>query len=49
MLDTGILVAALITRDTPLDQLYQLWRKRRFTLITSEPQLRAGADINTYR
>ena len=39
MLDTGILVAALITRDTPPDQLYQLWRKRRFTLITSEPQL----------
>ena len=36
MLDTGILVAALITRDTPSDQLYQLWRKRRFTLITSE-------------
>ena len=39
VLDTGILIAALITRDTPPDQLYQLWRKRRFTLITSEPQL----------
>ena len=34
MLDTGILIAALITRDTPPDQLYQLWRKRRFTLLS---------------
>lgn len=39
VLDTGILIAALITRGTPPDRLYQLWRKKRFTLITSEWQL----------
>jgi hypothetical protein len=27
VLDTGILIAALITADTPPDQLYQAWRK----------------------
>ncbi len=48
MLDTGILVAALITRDTPPDQLYQLWRKQRFTLITSEPQLSEFRRVTRY-
>ena len=49
VLDTGILVAALITRDTPPDQLYQLWRKRRFTLITSESQLDEFRRVTRYR
>jgi hypothetical protein len=31
--DTGILIASLITADTPPDQICQAWRKRRFTLI----------------
>lgn len=39
VLDTGILIAALITADTPPDQVYQAWRKKRFTLVTSEWQL----------
>ena len=39
VLDTGILIAALITADTPPDQVYQAWRKKRFTLITSVWQL----------
>lgn len=39
VLDTGILIAALITADTPPDQIYQAWRKKRFTLITSSWQL----------
>jgi len=39
VLDTGILIAALITRDTPPDRIYQAWRKRRFELVTSEWQL----------
>ena len=39
VLDTGILIAALITRDTPPDRIYQAWRKRRFELATSEWQL----------
>ena len=28
VLDTGILIAALITKDTPPDRIYQAWRKR---------------------
>jgi hypothetical protein len=39
VLDTGILIAALITADTPPDQVYQAWRKKRFTLVTSTWQL----------
>lgn len=39
VLDTGILIAALITADTPPDRVYQAWRKKRFTLITSAWQL----------
>ena len=49
VLDTGILIAALITRDTPPDRLYQLWRKRRFTLITSESQLDEFRRVTRYR
>ena len=49
VLDTGILIAALITRDTPPDRLYQLWRKRRFTLITSESQLDEFRGVTRYR
>ncbi len=39
VLDTNVLVAALITRGTPPDQLYEAWRDGRFTLITSELQI----------
>jgi len=39
VLDTGILIAALITADTPPDRVYQAWRKKRFTLVTSAWQL----------
>lgn len=39
VLDTGILIAALTTADTPPDRVYQAWRKKRFTLITSAWQL----------
>ena len=39
ILDTNILIAALITRGTPPDQLYEAWRDGRFTLITSELQV----------
>ena len=49
VLDTGILIAALITRNTPPDQLYQLWRKRRFTLVTSELQLDEFRRVTRYR
>jgi hypothetical protein len=39
ILDTNILIAALITRATPPDRLYEAWRDGRFTLFTSELQI----------
>ncbi len=39
VLDTGVLIAALISSDTPPDLVYQAWRKKRFELVTSEWQL----------
>ena len=48
VLDTGILIAALITRDTPPDRIYQAWRKRRFELVTSEWQLEEFRRVSHY-
>ena len=47
-IDTGILIAALITRDTPPDRIYQAWRKRRFELVTSEWQLEEFRRVSRY-
>jgi uncharacterized protein len=33
ILDTNILIAALITRATPPDRLYEAWRDGRFTSL----------------
>ena len=48
VLDTGILIAALITKDTPPDLIYQAWRKRHFQLVTSEWQLDEFRRVNRY-
>lgn len=48
VLDTGILIAALITSDTPPDKIYQAWRKRRLELITSEWQLDEFRRVSRY-
>jgi len=48
VLDTGILIAALITKDTPPDQIYQAWRKRHFELVTSEWQLDEFRRVSRY-
>jgi len=48
VIDTGILIAALITKDTPPDQIYQAWRKRRFELVTSEWQLGEFRRVSRY-
>jgi putative PIN family toxin of toxin-antitoxin system len=48
VLDTGILIAALITKDTPPDQIYVAWRKRRFELVTSEWQLDEFRRVSRY-
>jgi len=48
VLDTCILIAALITADTPPDRIYQAWRKGRFVLITSEWQLAELRRVSRY-
>jgi putative PIN family toxin of toxin-antitoxin system len=48
VIDTGILIAALITRDTPPDRIYQAWRKRRFELVTSQWQLAEFRRVSRY-
>lgn len=48
VLDTGILIAALITSDTPPDRIYRAWRKGRFELITSEWQLEEFRRVSRY-
>lgn len=48
VLDTGVMIAALITKGTPPNQIYQAWRKRRFELITSEWQLDEFRRMSRY-
>jgi len=48
VLDTGILIAALITTDTPPALIYQAWRKKRFDLITSIWQLNEFRRVSRY-
>jgi putative PIN family toxin of toxin-antitoxin system len=48
VLDTGVLIAALITAGTPPDRIYQAWRKRRFELVTSEWQLTEFRRVSRY-
>jgi len=48
VLDTGILIAALITKDTSPDRIYQAWRKRRFELVTSQWQLDEFSRVSRY-
>ena len=48
VIDTGILIAALITTDTPPDKIYQAWRKQRFELVTSEWQLDEFRRVSRY-
>ncbi len=48
VLDTGILIAALITTGTPPASIYQAWRKKRFELVTSEWQLEEFRRVSRY-
>lgn len=48
VLDTGILIAALITTDTPPALIFWAWRKKRFELITSESQLDEFRRVSRY-
>ncbi|MBI3797184.1 MAG: putative toxin-antitoxin system toxin component, PIN family [Deltaproteobacteria bacterium] len=44
--DTNVLISALITRTAPSAQLYEAWKARRLTLVTSETQLEEFAQVS---
>lgn len=39
LLDTNILLSALLVRGTPPDRLYEAWRQGRFDLVSCERQI----------
>ncbi len=45
VLDTNILVSALITKGTPPDQLYQAWLREEIELVTSVAQIDEITDV----
>ena len=45
VLDTNILIGALITKGTPPDRLYQAWLRNEIELATSFPQLVELVDV----
>ena len=45
VLDTNILIGALITKGTPPDSLYQAWLKGEIELVTSTAQLAEVAAV----
>ena len=45
VLDTNILIGALITKGTPPDRLYQAWLRGEIELVTSAVQIAEIADV----
>ena len=45
VLDTNILVSALITKGTPPDQLYQAWLRNDIEIVTSVAQLEEVIEV----
>ena len=45
VLDTNILIGALITKDTPPDRLYQAWLRGEIELVTSTAQIAEITDV----
>jgi putative PIN family toxin of toxin-antitoxin system len=39
VVDSNVLISALITTGSPPDVIYRAWREKRFTLVTSKAQL----------
>ena len=48
ILDTNVLVSALISAHGPADRLYRAWRARRFELVTSVEQLDELRRVSRY-
>ncbi len=47
VLDTNILIAALITKGTPPDRLYEAWLRGEFELVSSTDQMAEVARVLT--
>ena len=45
VLDTNILIGALITKGTPPDRLYRAWLRGEIELVTSTAQMAELADV----
>ena len=45
VLDTNILIGALITKDTPPDRLYQAWLRGEIELVTSAAQIAEITEV----
>ena len=45
VLDTNVLIGALITSGTPPDALYRAWLRGEFDLVTSAAQIAEIADV----
>ena len=45
VLDTNILISALITRNTPPDKLYQAWLRGEIELVISDAQVAGIYDV----
>ena len=45
VLDTNILISALITKDTPPDRLYQAWLRGEIELVTSSAQIAEMTEV----
>ena len=45
VLDTNILIGALITKGTPPDRLYQAWLRGEIELVTPSAQIAELADV----
>ena len=45
VLDTNVLIGAVITKGTPPDRLYQAWLRGEIELVTSIPQIAEMADV----
>ncbi len=48
VLDTNILLSALLTRGTPPDLLYQAWRRGDFELVSSAAQIEEVVRVLGY-
>ncbi|TVP78450.1 MAG: putative toxin-antitoxin system toxin component, PIN family [Puniceicoccaceae bacterium] len=49
VLDTNVLVSALLTKGTPPDQLYQAWKAHRFALAISTWQISELRRVLSYK